>query len=253
MVYILVQRWVWCKVPPRPLDAIFCIASARSCVRGRRSDMHHGVRGGDTVAYRTRFAQAGHVTDIHRDPRAFRARERRYSHPGSGRARSHAPPMRTCMHTSSLYMYMRALVWRSYAYACTCTAHQTYSVSVPALAAANAQARLRLRTSFPPLHPRFGRAPPAAASAASAPCAAPASAAASASGPVSAPGWSHRRAGGGLGERDGAMRRRASRGGVCTLTATAADATVVCGRVLAAAATATASAPDNRPSVAAAW
>ena len=25
------------------------------------------------MAYRARFAQAGHVTDIHRDPRAFRA------------------------------------------------------------------------------------------------------------------------------------------------------------------------------------
>jgi len=113
-------RWVWCKVPPGPLGAIFCIASARSCVRGRRSNMHHGVRGGDTMAYHARFAQAGHVTDIHRDPRAFRARDRRYSHPRSGRARSHAPSMRTCVCTRRASTCTCA---RPYAYACTCTMH----------------------------------------------------------------------------------------------------------------------------------
>ena len=122
--------------------------------------------GGDTVAYRTRFAQAGHVTDIHRDPRAFRARERRYSHPGSGRARSHAPSMRTC----------------------TCTVEPLYVCMCMYMCD-----------------------------------------------PATATAWSHWRMGGGLGERDGAARRRASRGGLCTSGTLAADATgAACGCVSAA-------------------
>ena len=176
------------------------------------------------MAYRARFAQAGHVTDTP-GPSGV---------PGS-RLPVRPPGVRTgaftrpahahmYMHMSSLYMYTRAPV-------CICMymhRAQTYSTSAPARAAANARARLRARTSFPPLHPRFGLVPPAAAPAASAPS--PASAAACAD-PDTATGWSHWRMGGGLGERDGAVRRRASRGGVRASGATAAPATgAACGR-----------------------
>ena len=44
---------------------------------------------------------------IHRDTRAFRARERRYSHPSSGRTRGHAPPMmhmHICVHGHGQHM-----------------------------------------------------------------------------------------------------------------------------------------------------
>ena len=76
----------------------------------------------------------------------------------------------------------------------------------------HARVRLRARSSFPPLLPRRCLPPPAAAPAASAPPA-PAPAAACAD-PAPAAGRSHWRTGGGPGERDGAARRRALRGGV---------------------------------------